>query len=100
MSVSTWPVVAAQTEWVWGVLLGLLVFAIAFGVLYLVVQPWARRLRSVETKAVLAAVTIQDFDWETTTLDFADEEYAERFDLVNQAQAAETPAGHEDLDQE
>ena len=79
MSVSTWAVLDAQTGWVWGVLLGLLVFAIVFGVLYLIVRSWAQRFRSVETKAALAAVTIRDFDWETTTLEFANEEYAERF---------------------
>ena len=75
----------ALGTWVWGVLLGLLVVEIVFGVLYLAVRPWSRRFRSLETKAVLAAVTIRDFDWETTTLDFTSEEYAERFALVNQS---------------
>jgi hypothetical protein len=91
MSVSTWSVVDAQTGWAWGVLLGLLVFAIVFGVLYLIVRAWAKCFRSVEAKAALVAVTIRDFDWETTTLDFVNEEYAERFELVNQASTAEMP---------
>lgn len=77
--------------WVWGFLLAILVIEIVFGVLYLVVRPWSRRFRSLETKAVLAAVTIRDFDWETTTPDFASEEYAERFALVNQGPDTEEP---------
>ena len=95
-SVSAWGVVDAQQGWVWGVLLGLLIVAIVFGILYLIVRPWAQRFRSAETKAVLAAVTIRDFDWETTTLEFANDEYAERFELVNRAAAsAEAPPGEE-----
>jgi hypothetical protein len=73
-----------QLGWVWSVLLGLLVVAIVFGLLDLFVRPWALRFRSAETRAALAAVVIRDFDWETTTLEFANEEYAERFELVNQ----------------
>jgi hypothetical protein len=83
-SVSTWYVLDAQLGWVWGVLLGLLVVAIVFGLLDLFMRPLALRFRSIETKAALAAVVIRDFDWDTTTLEFANEEYAERFELVNQ----------------
>lgn len=87
-SVSAWNVLDADRMLVWGVLLGVLVVAIAFGALYLIVRPWAQRFRSAETKAALAAVTIRDFDWETTTLEFASEEYAERFGRVNQVSSA------------
>jgi len=67
----------------WGLLLGVLSALIAFGMTYLIVRPWARCFRSAETKAVLRAVTIRSFDWETTTLEFADGEYAERFAQAN-----------------
>ena len=56
---------------------------IIFGAMYLIIRPWSLRFRSPETNAALRAVTIRDFDWETTTLEFADEEYAERFAQVN-----------------
>jgi hypothetical protein len=69
---------------VWRVLLGALSGQVVFGILYLLVRPWARRFRSSETRAALKAVSIADFDWETTTLAFADDEYAERFTQANQ----------------
>jgi hypothetical protein len=84
--VSSWNVVGADRIWMWALLLGALAMGIVFGMLYLVVRPWSTAFRSLETKAVLASVRIRDFDWETTTLDFADKEYAERFALVNQAE--------------
>ena len=95
-SVLTWGAIDAQLGWVWGVLLGLLVVAIVFGLLDLLVRPWALRFRSAETRAALAAVVIRDFDWETTTLEFASEEYAERFELVNQTSTvAQAPSEEE-----
>jgi len=60
--------------------------------MYLLIRPWARRFRSPETKAALRTVTIKDFDWETTTLEFADEEYAARFAQVNLGKARKTPS--------
>jgi hypothetical protein len=71
--------------WVWGLLLGALSTVIVFGMMYLIVMPWSRRSRSPETKAALRAVTIRNFDWETTTLEFADDDYAERFAQANTA---------------
>jgi hypothetical protein len=68
----------------WRVLLGVLSGQVVFGLLYLVIKPWARRFQSPETRAALRAVSIADFDWETTTLKFADAEYAERFIQANQ----------------
>ena len=69
--------------WEWGVLLGVLVALILFGLTYMVARAWSWGFRSAETKAALNAVRIRDFDWETTTLEFANETYAERFAQVN-----------------
>ncbi|MBC8444894.1 MAG: hypothetical protein H8D77_02105 [Chloroflexi bacterium] len=85
VSISSEPAFRSDRVEVWGLLLGLLVAMIVFGVMYLVVQPWSRRFRSAETKAALRAVTIKAFDWDTTTLEFANQEYAERFAQVNRA---------------
>jgi hypothetical protein len=84
-SAAVWPWSGVQgtRTWVWGFLLGVLSALIVFGMMHLIVRPWSRRFRSPETKAVLGAVTIKDFDWETTTLKFADGEYAERFARAN-----------------
>jgi hypothetical protein len=68
----------------WRALLGVLCAQVVFGLLYLLVRPWARRFQSADTRAALRAVSIADFDWETTTLEFADGEYAERFVQANQ----------------
>jgi hypothetical protein len=76
---------SAGGNWAWRVLLGALSGQVVFGLLYLVVRPWARRFQSAETRSALRAVSISDFDWETTTLEFADAEYAERFERANQA---------------
>jgi hypothetical protein len=75
---------SAPANWPWRVLLGVLSGQVVFGLLYLVLRPWARRFQSAETRAALRAVSIVDFDWETTTLEFADAEYAERFVRANQ----------------
>jgi hypothetical protein len=69
---------------VWGLLLGILAALIVAGLLNLVVEPWARCFRSPETKAALRAVKIKAFDWGTTTLEFANQEYAEQFAQANQ----------------
>jgi hypothetical protein len=85
MEASVFAVTASAVPvWAWRALLGTCVALVVFGTLYLVVDPWARRFRSVETKAALKAVSIVDFDWETTTLEFADDEYADRFVKANQ----------------
>jgi hypothetical protein len=76
-------------NWAWRALLGVLSGQMVFGILYLLVRPWARRFQSRETRAALRAVSIADFDWETTTLEFADGEYAERFAQANQGGARE-----------
>ena len=73
---------------VWGALLAALVVQIVFGITYAILLPWSRHFRSPETKAALAAVTIVDFGWETTTLGFESAEYAERFAQVNPAPEA------------
>jgi hypothetical protein len=78
-----WLGVQGAHSWMWGLLLGALGALIVFGLMYLIVMPWSRCFRSPETKAVLRAVTIKEFDWETTTLNFADGEYAERFARAN-----------------
>ena len=91
--VSAVNVLDADRMLAWSLLLAALVVTVIFGALYLVVRPWAERFRSAETKAVLAAVTIRDFDWETTTLEFASKEYAERFERVNQVAAVATEEG-------
>ena len=67
----------------WRALLGVLSAQVVFGLLYLVARPWARRFQSPDTRAALRAVSIAGFDWETTTLEFADAEYAERFRQAN-----------------
>ena len=71
-------------NWAWRVLLGMLSGQMVFGLMYLVIRPWARRFQSADTRAALRAVSIADFDWETTTLEFSDGEYAERFVQANQ----------------
>jgi len=68
----------------WRALLGLLSAQVVFGLLYLLARSWARHFQSADTRAALRAVSIADFDWETTTLEFADGEYAERFTQANQ----------------
>jgi len=89
MRVLTWPFLAGEREWAWAILLGVLAVVVLFGLLYLFVRPLSERFRSPETQAVLDAVKIRDFDWDTTTLEFADEGYAERFALVNQREVQE-----------
>ena len=80
---------------VWGALLAALVVQIVFGITYAVFLPWSRRFRSPATRAALAAVTIVDFGWETTTLGFENAEYAERFAQVNPALSQEASIGRE-----
>ena len=72
-----------ETGWAWGLVLGVLIALIVFGTMYLLIRPWSLRFRSPETIAALGAVTIKDFDWQTTALDFADEEYAAQFAQAN-----------------
>jgi hypothetical protein len=83
-SVSSGDAFRTERGGVWGLLLGILAGLIVGGVLKLVVQPWARCFQSPETKAALRAVKIKAFDWETTTLEFANQEYAEQFAQANQ----------------
>jgi hypothetical protein len=71
---------------VWAVLLGALSALVVFGVAYLLVEPLSRRFQSDATAEALRAVTIRDFDWETTTLEFADDEYADQFARANGGQ--------------
>lgn len=79
---------------VWGALLGLLAVTSVFGVLSTIARPWSLQYRSDEAKAVAACVRIQGFDWETTTLEFADAGYADRFAWANQRpQTAEDTEG-------
>jgi hypothetical protein len=90
-SVLLWDAVGHSIAWPWAALLGVLVVEIVFGTLYLIVRPWSRRFRSPETRSVLASVVIRDFDWETTALLFADDEYADRFARANQVPDAVQP---------
>jgi hypothetical protein len=82
-SVTSGQLAQGTRGWVWGLLLGVLIGVIVFGTMHLIVRPWSRYFRSSETKAALKAVTVKRFDWETTTLKFENEEYAERFAEVN-----------------
>jgi hypothetical protein len=75
----------------WALVLGALSALVVFGVMYLIIEPWSRRFRSVATTAALQAVTIRDFDWETTTLEFRDDEYAEQFARANQRTPSHPP---------
>lgn len=70
-------------RWMWGALLGILVAWIVFGILYMLIQPWAAGFCGPETRAVLKAVSIREFNWDTTTLEFANEEYAGLFAQIN-----------------
>jgi hypothetical protein len=81
--VLSWGLVEAERAWRWGALLGGLILVIIFGAFYFAARQLSTGFRSAETKAALAAVRILDFDWETTTLEFGDETYADRFALVN-----------------
>jgi hypothetical protein len=80
----SWDAMRVENGVLWSALLGLLTVECVFGVLYLITRRWSLHYRSDETKAVLASVRIRDFDWETTSLEFADPAYAERFALANQ----------------
>jgi len=82
--VLSWDAANVQRGPVWGALLGLLTVTCVFGILYMIAKPWSLRYRSDESKAVVACVRIRDFDWETTTLEFADAVYADRFARANQ----------------
>lgn len=68
----------------WGALLGALSALIVFGSLHLIIGPWAGCFRTPETRAALGAVRIKDFDWESTTIEFADEDYATKFAQLNE----------------
>ena len=81
LEAGTW---ASGGNGLWRALLGVLSAQVVFGLLDLLARPWARRFQSADTRAALRAVSIADFDWETTTLEFADDEYAERFTQANQ----------------
>ena len=95
---SSEQVFRGEAGWAWGLLLGVLVALIVFGTMYLLIRPWARRFRSPETRAALRTVTIEDFDWETTTLEFADEEYAAQFAQVNLKRAEKShPSDDRDI---
>ena len=83
VSVLSWEALDSSRGWAWAALLGVLTVVIVFGILYLIVRPWSWHFRSPETRDALASVIIRGFDWETTTLEFADEDYAERFARVN-----------------
>jgi hypothetical protein len=71
----------------WALLLGALSALVVFGVMHLLVGPWSRRFRSAAAKAALQAVTIRDFDWETTALEFRDDDYAQQFARANGVQS-------------
>jgi hypothetical protein len=70
-------------EGMWGALVGTALAVSVFGLMYAMIRPWAERFRGPESKAVWRAITIREFDWDTTTLEFANEAYAERFEQVN-----------------
>jgi hypothetical protein len=95
VSALSWNALSGSNGPIWASLLGVLAVVIVFGLLYLIVQPWSLHFRSPETRAVLASVVIRDFDWETTMLVFADEEYGERFARVNQGPDAAASADKE-----
>jgi len=84
LAVVAWDAASVPEGPVWAALLGLLTVTSVFGVLYTIAKPCSLRFRSDEAKAVSACVRIQDFDWETTTLEFADAGYADRFARANQ----------------
>lgn len=84
----SWDALHVENGPLWSALLGLLVVECVFGMLYLIVKRWSLYYRSDETKAVLGSVQIHDFDWNTTSLEFADPAYAERFALANQRHSA------------
>jgi hypothetical protein len=75
-----------EVAYAWVLLLAALGALTVFGLMYELVEPWSRRFRSAETRNALRAVTIVDFDWETTTLEFRDDEYGEQFARANGAQ--------------
>jgi hypothetical protein len=84
----SWNAMRVENGVLWSALLGLLTVECVFGLLYLITRRWSSYYRSDETKAVLASVRIRDFDWETTSLEFADPAYAERFARANQGRGA------------
>jgi hypothetical protein len=88
----SWDAIRVEKGPLWSALLGLLAVECVFGVLYLIVRRWSLHYRSDETKAVLGSVRIRDFDWNTTSLEFADPAYAERFALANQGHSAVSPS--------
>jgi hypothetical protein len=75
-----------EVAYAWVLLLAALGALVVFGLLHVFVEPWSRRFQSAETKNALRAVKIVDFDWETTTLRFRDDEYGEQFARANGAQ--------------
>ena len=83
LTMSSDPAFGGEQRWIWACLVGLLVALIVFGTMCLIIAPWSRRFCSPETQRALRAVTIKEFDWETTTLQFANDEYAARFAQVN-----------------
>jgi hypothetical protein len=84
----SWHATQVERGPLWSALLGFLAVECVFGVLYLIGRRWSLHYRSDETKAVLASVRIHDFDWDTTSLEFADPAYAERFARANQRHGA------------
>ncbi len=91
--VVAWEAASVPRGPVWGALLGLLAVTCVFGVLYTIARPWSLHYRSDQAKAVAACVRIHDFGWETTTLEFADAAYADRFARANQGTSRSEDAG-------
>jgi hypothetical protein len=85
LTIGVWTITRTSHmgQWVWAALLGVLAALIVFGVMFMITRPWSRGFRSAETKAALNTVRIRDFDWETTTLEFSNDTYAERFAQIN-----------------
>jgi hypothetical protein len=81
--VVAWEAASGPRGPLWAALLGLLTVTSVFGLLYTIAKPWSLRFRDKEARAVAACVRIRDFDWETTTLEFADAAYADHFAQAN-----------------
>jgi hypothetical protein len=92
LAVVAWEVSGPKGP-VWGALLGLLAVTSVFGALYTIAKLWSPHYRSEEAKAVSACVQIRDFSWETTTLEFADAAYADRFARANRGSSTSAGAG-------
>lgn len=73
----------------WRLLLALTLAATAGAVVFFYFRRASAQHARPEKKAILNAARLRDFSWRTTTLEFDDDSFAERFAALNEARVVE-----------